>query len=266
MRSRRSNNISISLFSFQDIITSVTGIMILLTIIMLLDLITRSNASPRAQTEQVLPQINEELSKTNEIIKDLEEKLSRQSSSTSTNAFLSEETLNKKIADLEEKLNHSQKKIEKLQQEKKNIKKSFDRINTEKNNQDKTVVVEKLKNELKEKKKELEDLSKSKRIIYNSPEGISKTTWLFEVSGSNILVAKIGETSKPHNFNGAEPLKRWISTRSPSNDYFMILFKPDSVSFHDSLLNFLESNNFDFGYDLLDSSRTAIDPDKGAGY
>ena len=50
MRGRRHRNQPFSLFSFQDIITSVTGIVILLTLVLTLDLITRRQSSPAAQS------------------------------------------------------------------------------------------------------------------------------------------------------------------------------------------------------------------------
>src|SRR5688572_14968092 len=49
-RMRRSTAQPITLFSFQDIITSVTGVMVLLTLLMALELIQRVVAAPTHQT------------------------------------------------------------------------------------------------------------------------------------------------------------------------------------------------------------------------
>lgn len=47
-----------SLFSFQDIITSVTGIMILVTLILALELIQRKEASPTEKTEEIIEDLD----------------------------------------------------------------------------------------------------------------------------------------------------------------------------------------------------------------
>ena len=53
-RRRSARQSAFSLFSFQDIITSVTGIMVLITLLLAVELINRTEASPPMQTREQL--------------------------------------------------------------------------------------------------------------------------------------------------------------------------------------------------------------------
>ena len=63
---KRKSNLKISLFSFQDIITSVTGVMILLTLLMALELVEKIETSPPVLTENLTVELKNQLEKINQ--------------------------------------------------------------------------------------------------------------------------------------------------------------------------------------------------------
>lgn len=65
----------ISLFSFQDIITSVAGIIIFLTLMMAVELVQHANDSPPVQTSKLNTELSETVSAQLEEIKRLEDRL-----------------------------------------------------------------------------------------------------------------------------------------------------------------------------------------------
>ena len=57
MSRRGRNKSAFSLFVFQDIIMSVTGIMILITLILSLEMMERQEESPRERTSEIISQL-----------------------------------------------------------------------------------------------------------------------------------------------------------------------------------------------------------------
>ena len=71
MRRRRRES-GFSLFAFQDIITSVTGIMILVTLVLAIELIERTESSPKVMTAQTTDQLKSQIVANEKEIQSLE--------------------------------------------------------------------------------------------------------------------------------------------------------------------------------------------------
>lgn len=67
MSRRGQNGVAFSLFAFQDIITSVTGIMILVTLILALELLQQMEASPSQRTKEVVQDIDSTVTSVTEL-------------------------------------------------------------------------------------------------------------------------------------------------------------------------------------------------------
>jgi len=76
MRSRQKKTSPFSLFAFQDIITSVTGIMILITMTLALDLVQKATSSPRTVTPAIAEQVEVAVAESKQEISRLEQVLS----------------------------------------------------------------------------------------------------------------------------------------------------------------------------------------------
>ena len=275
MSRRRSNGSAFSLFAFQDIITSVIGIIILVTMVMALELVKSVESSPSQRTNKVVGDIKgtvasvKDLKDMVSINQDLINKLTgqlQQGAATigemagfDANGVGRDQTnldlINKKMADdlaeLEKDhatVNHQRQKLE-------------DEFGKPSN--DPKRIQEKL-DEVEKTKKDLEAIRKSKRVIFNPTEGDAKTPWLIEVTADAIIVAKIGVTAPPSRLNGLEDFRRWAAQRNRNTEYFVLMVKPNGIEVFQQLKSTLERLKFDIGYDLLSADQTAIDPNKGA--
>ena len=102
MTRRRKTQTPFSLFAFQDIITSITGIMILITLLIALELVHSRENSPQHQTPQLNTTIQKQLQETNAAITQLNEQLRQQSRKLNRDAVLSPETLKSRLQAIKE--------------------------------------------------------------------------------------------------------------------------------------------------------------------
>ena len=78
MRRKRSNQVPITLFSFQDIITSVTAILLLLTLLLAFELVQKAAMARATQPKQVAERVTESLQEIEAQLLELQSKLATQ--------------------------------------------------------------------------------------------------------------------------------------------------------------------------------------------
>ena len=71
---RRKKQVTFSLFAFQDIITSVTGIMILATLMLAVEFIQRIDGAPPRQTEKIAARLRQSLEESQSLEQSIAEK------------------------------------------------------------------------------------------------------------------------------------------------------------------------------------------------
>ena len=107
----------ISLFSFQDIITSVTGIMILVTLMMTLELVQRSANSPALKTQEIVEEVKPATQDVRRRIDDLKRRLEQQSALVSVAAGLNPKNVRERLKDAQRRTDALREEVSKLEAE-----------------------------------------------------------------------------------------------------------------------------------------------------
>ena len=260
MRTRKGRSAPFSLFAFQDIITSVTGIMILITMMLALEVVVRKASSPEVQTQQIVTQLSSAITQNEGEIKRLQALIDESAEAVRYDS----ETLKSRLQDI-------QNASEELEKQNQNLANALDSALAKKAElheqslEFSPEVAQQLAEQLKETQEEIQNLKESNRVIFNKPEGESKTPWLVEISGTEIQTAETGRSMKPLSFPDATGFETWAVTQNPGNVYFVLLIKPSGVLNYQILRESIAARGFDIGSDLLQSEQTALDPEKGAG-
>jgi hypothetical protein len=256
---RRDNQAYISLFSFQDVMASVIGILFFIVLMMCLDIVDQTTAAAKecqdsAITENIeklrenIHTCDTEITRINQQIDQVSEKM--QLSSMGDREVLEEvKKLNGRLKIMYVQLNQSHEKMTDAAQKCNSVRK-----------------------ELFEKKKSLDDLQRRieecKSRIHSTPpvpriayiidsRKDRLEPWLLEVSKDRLRVATKDGSSAVIQFNESSPEARleslfeWVRQQSPKKHYFVLLIKPGSLDILLPIMKKLKELGFDIGTDLF---------------
>ncbi len=265
----------ISLFSFQDIITSVTGIMILITLILALEVIQKRDGSPDNRTRQITAElqaavqqavtIQATVAATQAEINKTRVDLSASETNLLATVKVDQQQVSRKLQDLADlnkllavELAASNRQVQAaadasqaIEQEK--ISRASD-----------AVTLETINKTVQEKLTELKKLREANRVIFNLTQSGPKTPWLVELGADKILAAETGKRGPAQNFATPAAFVTWARKRNRASEYFVLLVKPATIAQFEVVRLALEKANFEVGFDLLKADQTAIDPQLGA--
>jgi hypothetical protein len=266
---RRSGTAPFQLFSFQDIITSVMGIVVLILLVLALELSQRQltapaavHASARRDTAATLAEVQQEINR-------LRSQLN--GAAPGDLAALSSEEVASRVIDAVQT-------IERLKQEsmqaRRRVAVLHARYRTEQRDlaaQSKAANSEQKERELKEVQRKLEQWRGKKRIVYRTAANDGKQPWLVELAGDAFQVAPVGKAAPPIRFvqpdsdDRQTALLAWCQGLSPARDSIHLLIKPGAADIFDEVQEALRRRGFSLGIDLLSADQVAIDPETGAG-
>ena len=273
--SRRGSELKLSFFAFQDIITAVTGIMLLIVLMLSLELNPESEANdPDDPNTPAVPLLDAELladvrsGREDELqaevaalrreLEALASLLDQQSTSTPED-----------LADLERQLLERQAQLRVRQRE------AADELAAaERDARSAAASLPKpppsqaaKRRELERRRAELREQAsrddQDERIIYELPGGSVRFGWIVVVDRDGFRVAPVGKAARPQEFSGPSGLISWASGRE--DEYILLLAKPSGVEDFDTVREKFDRSNRLFGYDLIPEDRTVLDPEKGAG-
>ena len=264
MRRRSKNSTPMSLFSFQDIITAITGILILLALVLALSVIIqgapavveviKADSSRVAYRDSLMAEV--ELLQNQS--KELQEESSTWSSATPTE-------LSNKLSATANAVDQLSDEIAKAKGKKQSVEDSLVDSKADTEAAKKLAQIQLLEKQIKKSSAELAALMSSNRVVYNF-RNTTKTPWLVEISGGKILAAKVGTTGVPRSFDSVTRFNQFANGRPSSEQYFVLVVKPSGSEDSNLIRTYLSSENMDIGIELIGEDQVAIDPLKGAGF
>ena len=271
MTRRRAPLQAFSLFSFQDIITSVTGIIVLILLVLSLELVDREYGTPVAQNRTVRGQTQRALEDARDNIAKLEQELA-------ADEFESVESLSPAV--LEAQKRDLQTKVAEITRQAK-----LDASQLKKLDAKYTAATEALLSRFDERNEiaqleevvtdtdaKIQTIQQGRRLIYNPSETPGKTAWLLQLDADRILISPAGKSQKPLLFEGSEKTRiravvAWSEeSLNPRDDYFLVLVKPQAVTQFRELHKELDAQGFKVAIDLIATDQTAVDSVTGAGF
>lgn len=254
-RAIRSN--PVSLFAFQDIITSTTGILILLALILILSITTKtqSSASPviRADKQQLatLDRLKMEV----EVLRNPTE------NPLAPNVSL----MSKSPREIKEKLEQliaSNTALKAESEEKTLVERKLVLLNKENSQDPLAEELEKATGSIAALEETIRQIKTSNRIVYNFRETL-RTPWLVQIDDGQLLAAMVG-SDKVKSFKTSAEFIRFAEKLPKKQRYVVMIVRPHGIANFDVVKSALGKAGFDLGTELIGDTTTAIDPIKGA--
>lgn len=268
MSRRRIHSQPLSLFAFQDIITSVTGVFVLLTLIMALALTRRQQTRASNQLTGEAASIAASLAVERMAIASLKsqkpggEDHLEEAKHTPQTALAAIHAINGEIALLRADRAAFKRRLEQLGA-------AAAEASSALNDQtEKASEADRLRKARESLEVELRELRDSKRVFYNRVDQRGRRVILIELFYEEVLVAYAGQDKPPIRFQGESRVSdvlKWADSDSPLRTRFMVLVHRGMSKQLNELTGELRDRGFAVGYDLLPESRTAIDSRHGAG-
>ena len=285
--SKKDDSPAISLFSFQDIITSITGIMFLVVLLLLLLIFESKPVTPQEkqsdkdrQAMQALAQeintLKMQIQKLKDMRKELEKELAEYQKMTP-------QMIEEKKLDLEQKVKELTEKNVKLKlavsQADMHGKQTVERIKTlEKNYTQIIKDIEKETKISKEKNKEITELQKrletiKKTVVFSVEQNSDRNPLLAEFTPTGFIVFDFGANKtfdlrqSGKDANAAfDDFLDFLKQRDSSTETLSIILSPASLKYWDIISLKLKDTGFRHGLELLpDDNSTVFGKNSGGG-
>jgi len=271
MTRRRRARAPFSLFSFQDIITCVTGIIILITLVLALELTQRKLSAPTVTTSLLASQIEKVIEEAQAEVARLDSKVGQQTSEAETLAGLAAATVRRDLFDANEQIKSLTAELEELSRHESTAVRADEKIQAERFNRkpDEQHLAD-LEAETEELDAELQAVLKENRVYFNPRTADGKRVWLVQIADARILIAPAGVKSRPTVFAQMSSRRRrsafseWLDKRSPASDFVFVLVRSEGIEEFDELKKLITGQGFGIGFDLLGAEQSAVDPKTGA--
>jgi septal ring factor EnvC (AmiA/AmiB activator) len=276
MRQQR-NKSPVSLFSFQDVIMSVVGIVILITLILILKLITQMSSAALPSTVDVA-EIQQEIESFRKMLRQIQDetvKLHQAKKNETAWIPLPEEAdtlkqqvenLEKDVDDIEKKVSEAeqhgeelkhcpavqlweekQKTVQNLQEQLKELLKKNDELKDEETTL--TAQRDDVNTKLRELDKELaKDITTSLKV--KIPKQSDKNAFIV-LYGAGKIVLLPTDGSPERTFTSKSAFEQFAKTRDKNKEYFVMYIRPSRFDRYEEIMNYLKSLGFDTGLQVI---------------
>ena len=259
MRRRSRNGEVVSLFSFQDIMASVIGMLFFIVMIIALDVVAQGVAGDDIE---VVPVTEGELAELRQHVERLNEEVSRLSGLVAKHSDdinlskVDERDIVEEIMGLNAKLKSLHGRIE--EDEKLATSLAGKNRKTQMQYVEAKEVLKDIEDRVESLKNAPERGQRAANVAYIIDErGDNLEPWLLEVSDKALRVASRDGASTVIDFGGAGEDSRmdrfyaWVRGQNPRTHYFVLLIKPSGLAHSEEIGGKLKSRGFSIGTDLL---------------
>ncbi|MEM1109632.1 MAG: hypothetical protein AAGH99_13185 [Planctomycetota bacterium] len=251
-RSRRQPNTPFSLFAFQDIIAAVTGVMILATMLLMLELLTQSFAVAGNPAAEVEP------SETEKEIESLEAERDRLLEQIAQNPNDAEARIitQAQIDTLESGRDARRQLADELSGQLLNAQDELRA--TERSRLTQADALATMAQEIREAEQQLESALSRTRVTLLEGSRQDKQVWFLVCAEELAGVATVNNRSEfavlPELPSDSTGVLDWAIRQAPADNMFVLLVAPNGIDRFDSWQRTLRSRGFDLGWDLLTPS------------
>lgn len=240
-RFRNAGKQRISFFSFQDIITSVTGILILITLMMTLDINPEEPQGEPVSTRDLEPRLDA----VRQSIRELQD-LKRQATGAP-----SERELQDQLHELEEKLRGLPSAgVDKL------LALSIQHQRLAQTNALKQAECEQLERsqkEIQQKTSEAKQTTNSNvHFVLKGHTAFGKRLLVAVVKNNQVSVDRLDDPKSTRSFNGPSEFRAALSSWDGTKEYFVFVVRPSGISCFEDCKESAKSAGFDVGYEPLE--------------
>lgn len=290
---RKTSGSAFSLFSFQDIITSVTAILILIMLLLALELArqqaTAAAGDPGATRERLeriaadleanVARLQEDLAAAREAEwdrrpRDEWQHLARQATERLDLARLRRDDAASTLRAAERARLEAESRLAARDDDKKRLETLRGRVAEDQAEADRLERENAAERDRQAKRRqEIEERPKSgTELVFNRPADASRRPWLVELSSDGIVVVLLGTNSR-ESLGAAStaggPFTKWLSRLQPLGDYCLLLMRPSASSvLLDDVESQLNAAGVAYGIDFIGEDQVVLDgsvPDRPDG-
>lgn len=269
MNRNRSTQTPLSLFSFQDIITSVAGIFMLMTLLLAVVLTTRTVTTPHPVPPVDIEAQSRDITTVQKHVDELRAEVAHRSEQQSDFGEYTPNSAAAKVAQVAEAAELLRARIQELRIRENKLLDDLSSAEAAWSKRASDVTLrEELRDQLSALEGELAQLKNSQRVFYNNVDASGRQVLLVELFDADILVTPAGEQAAPRRFSGPgcrDAFLDWAAGRSAARCRFVLVVHPGTTKTFRQLSDALREKGFSLGYDLLPADKIAIDIQRGAG-
>jgi len=284
---RRQRRAPLSLFSFQDIITSVTAIMILLVLILTLELVTRAQRQGvAAEDRQVARELRESVATLQSQADALRTEQEEAARTARRAAGLS-------LAEIHTRHEEAERTVRLLSEENRVLGARVRAVRAEQRTAEREVLAAKASvaadvalhaSAMDSRAAEMEEANLRERhrqdesrrserppsggtLVFNQDPDNTRSPMLLDVAANGITVLA-EDGGNPRQFawrSGVPPadFRRWLSSLNASTEYVVIMLRPSGIDHHDMVRDAVTSAGLDVGLELVGESMRVVLPAAG---
>lgn len=246
-RSRRRRDPPFSLFAFQDIIAAVTGVMVLMTMLLILDLVTQVFAIPSAAeasptADPAANELSQLLAQREALAQELARRAEDAPSAPITRTQLEYAERLTRAAEAEAEAMRTQMAEAAAEQRR------LDRQTQAMSMQTQTE-----REATAEAEKQLAGELSRTRVTLLEGQARGKQVWFVLCGAGPVAVAEVTaerELQPRQTFDGTDGFMRWVDTLSPSDSTVVLLVQAEGVERFEALQRALRQRRFEVGWDL----------------
>jgi hypothetical protein len=283
-RRSRSKDVAISLFSFQDIITSVTAIMILLVLILTLELVTReATKGMAAEDRRIALELKRSVAEMEErLVKLRQEAAAARANATDAAGFSAKETA-EQTARADREAKELQEQIRQLEVQLRNAQSTRRAAegSLAKSQADAAEVTAEHSRAVDARAAEMEAANRAERnrqdnearqvregkgaartLVFNAPPGSTLEPLLVEISKDG-LVAVGTDGASPTRFSWnllglPSGFGEWLKAHDKRREYVVLILRPSGVDRYDATREAVVSAGFDLGTELIGEQMSLV--------
>ena len=254
-RNREDGTPPISLFAFQDLISTLSGVFIFLVLFMAVDVAMRKNVHARsgrpgdntaviAQKRRLVDELKRDVDALNKAL----------------NATVSQDVvvLARDVTARAKERDALQARVQSLNGSRECLEQQVQAAQQEKARKDRDI--QPLREELLQLRAAHAKAIEESKIFFIPEAGSPKTPVLLECSGTSVRVGFIDRDDKPlvfeTNARGISECEKFLHQFSATREYFVFMVKPSSVSYYSGLVANAIDAGFDAGYDALEEGKS----------
>ncbi len=274
MAREKDGDSAISLFSFQDIITSITGIMFLVVLLLMLMMLTshipQKNQTATASSKELqkeLLELKEKIKALQASQKTLDDEINKLKKLSPEELERLKELLRQQIRDQQEKLEVVRIAVARKKLEQQKMQPILEKLSAEDQIQSKTIsTVEKQLAELTPKLKKLEqEMQIRKRVMkFSVKTPTSRKPVIAELGKDGVKIIDINRQTtldlrvKGDPLESIRKLENHLSTLNNNEYYFSLAIKPAGFKHAYRVIKVFSDNNFERGLEILPDDNTSL--------
>ena len=256
--SRKRSGSPISLFSFQDAITSVCGVVVLVTLLLALDLARRAQSEAATQTAS-----RERVEETKKEIETLRANLAEVQASPEFKKEVDAAGIGMSLQEAREELASARRRLEEAKKERAAVAEDIERLEDElvaarEEAKETDAILERAQAARQTAQKTVaKKIDLQRTTAYSYPDPVEEQPWFVDISGERIIAYSQAEP-QGRRFETAFSFANFAKTRPRNKEYFVLVARPSGAKSAVEIQTELEDDHYRYGVDLIGESREIV--------